>query len=357
MPDWRSTCVAPTDIIKTAISVIDRSALQIALVVDENLRLLGVVTDGDVRRAILRGVSFDQPVSEIMFTSFTAVKKSESRENILKIMRQRKLHHIPVITDNGQVVDLKIIMDLESELTKVNPVVIMAGGLGTRLRPLTNNCPKPMIKVGDKPILETILENFAGQGFKKIYVSVNYKAEIIEEYFANGQAWDLEITYLRERERMGTAGALSLLPETPEYPLVVMNGDLLTKVNFGNLIDFHIEHQALGTMCVRQYDMRVPYGVVEIDAHKVKSLIEKPVHSFFVNAGIYVLEPETLKYIPAGTYSDMTDLFDHITALGRNACAFPIREYWIDIGRMSEYEQANGEFHQHFVKECQPTND
>jgi len=351
MKSWKDALISPADSIHRAVEVIDQSALQVCLVVEEDRRLVGVVTDGDVRRGILQGIALERPVSETMFTRFTAVSADTPRETVRRLMREKQLRHIPVLDPQGRVVDLKLLSDMIEPEVKPNSVVLMAGGLGTRLRPLTQDCPKPMLKVGDKPILETIIENFVDQGFVHFYLAVNFKSHVIEDHFGDGSDYGAQITYLREEKRLGTAGALSLLPQRPQHPFLVMNGDLLTKINFSQLIDFHAEHQALGTMCVRQYDMQVPYGVVDVQDNTILGLQEKPVHSFFVNAGIYALDPQALDYIPHDRFYDMTDLFQTLVQNGSPTSAFPIREYWIDVGQMSDYERANGEFGRYFASE------
>jgi NDP-sugar pyrophosphorylase family protein len=224
----------------------------------------------------------------------------------------------------------------------------MVGGLGTRLHPLTKETPKPMLKVGDKPILHTIVDRFASYGFINIVMCVNYKAEAIQGYFGNGDRFGVNIEYVLEEDRMGTAGALSLLTTKPTEPFFVMNGDLLTNVNFESLLDYHQTHQAVATMCVREYDFQVPYGVVKIEGNQVQSIEEKPVHKFFVSAGIYMLSPETLNHIPEGQYYDMPTLFEKLIAQKQSTVSFPIHEYWLDIGRMNEYEQANREYSEVF---------
>jgi len=216
----------------------------------------------------------------------------------------------------------------------------MAGGLGKRLRPLTENIPKPLIEVGGKPILETILEKFVDQGFQRFYISVNYKRDLIKDHFGSGKKWDVEIRYLDENEALGTAGALSLIPETPDKPIIVMNGDLMTDVDFGMMMDFHDDHRAMGTMGVRKYDFQVQFGVVQIENGSISSVNEKPVQKFLVNAGIYVLAPETLKDIPKGQQIDMPTLFNNWTISGKTCAAFPIHEYWLDVGRVEDLEIA-----------------
>lgn len=344
MKDWKKTLIGPSQTIVEAMRIIDGSALQIALVVDEETKLLGVVTDGDIRRGILKGIQLDQPVARIMAGNFTSATETSSMEEVVALMKGKALNQLPVLDERGRVVNLKVLVDLISIPKTDNEVVLMAGGLGSRLKPLTNDCPKPMLKLSDKPILEIILENLIQQGFNKFYISVNYKAEMIEKYFGDGEKWKVRITYLKEKRTMGTAGALGLLPGRPRDPLIVMNADLLTNINFSQLLDFHRVHKALATMCVRDYCFQVPFGVVNIDQHRLCSINEKPTHHFFVNAGIYVLSPETLDLIPKEKSYDMTDLFQDLINLNHDSIAFPVREYWLDIGRFDDYEKANAEY-------------
>jgi dTDP-glucose pyrophosphorylase len=350
MKDWKKTLISPSQSIVEAMRIIDRSALQIALVVDEQAKLLGVVTDGDIRRGILKGVQLDQPVTKIMAGNFTAAQEISSKEEIIALMKGKALNQLPLLDKDGHVVDLKVLVDLINVPKTDNAVVLMAGGLGHRLKPLTDDCPKPMLTLNDKPILEIILENLIEQGFKKFYVSVNYKAEMIEKHFGDGTKWDVKISYLKEKKIMGTAGALGLLRERPREPLIVMNADLLTKINFTQLLDFHNVNKGLATMCVRDYRFQVPFGVVNIDQYNLRGIDEKPTHHFFVNAGIYVLSPDALGFIPKEKAYDMTELFQDLIKSGREAIAFPVREYWLDIGRFDDYEKANTEYHEVFDK-------
>lgn len=348
MKNWTRILISPESSIQETLKVIDAGAVKIALVVDEDRRLLGTVTDGDVRRGILRGISFACQAREVMNAAPTSACVSEDRGQLLQRMQQKQICQIPVLDGENRVIGLQILEELLRPSVRDNHVILMAGGLGTRLSPLTDESPKPLLKVGGKPILETILENFCEHGFRSFYISVNYRAEQIEKHFADGSRWGVEIRYLREQQRMGTAGALSLLPERPSKPVVVMNGDLLTKVHFGQLLDFHQEHPGAATMCVREYDFQVPYGVVRVENNRLVGIDEKPVQRFFVNAGIYVLEPEALELIPADVHLDMPSLFEKLLQRKRETAVFPIREYWLDIGRMSDFERANGEFSEVF---------
>jgi len=349
--DWHEVLIKPNTTIVETIKIIDASALQIALVVDENERLIGTVTDGDIRRGILKGIDLNKPVTEVMKNKFIFARPSMGHEEILKIMKEKYVNQLPIVDGKGRVVRLELLSDLIKEQFFDNLVVLMAGGLGTRLRPLTDDCPKPMVKVGGKPVLETILENFIEQGFRRFYFSVNHLKEKISDYFRDGKKWGVEINYLVEDKKMGTAGALSLIPGNPDRPLIVMNGDLLTKVNYAQLLDFHRENKADATMCLREYSFQIPYGVVKIEKNMITEIDEKPTHSFFVNAGVYILEPEVLKLIPKNTMYDMTTVFEKLIENQKRAAVFPIREYWIDVGYYEDYKRADSEYRKAFTND------
>lgn len=343
MKGWKDVLVGPKTSVQETIQIIDASALQIALVVNEDGHLLGTVTDGDVRRGILRNIPLDAPVETVMNVNPTTVRPTQDRDEIIAVMRRLRLHHIPVVDAEKRVIGLEILDELLGSSRRENIVVIMAGGLGSRLKPLTDDTPKPMLPIGGRPILEIILRNFLECGFYKFYFCVNYKADTIQSYFGDGSRWDAEIQYIRESQKLGTAGPLSLLPALPERPLVVMNGDLLTKVNFGHLLDFHALHRASATMCVREYQLQVPYGVLTLDNHRILTIEEKPVQRFFVNAGIYILDPSSLELVPKHCYFDMPTLFEKLIQSRKQTAAFPVREYWLDIGQHADFEQANGD--------------
>jgi len=343
MRDWRSTRVLPEASIREAIASIDSSALQIALVVAENDRLLGTVTDGDVRRSILKGIALEEPVQRIMNREPVVVPVEGGRAQAIRRMRETNVKQVPLVDSRGCLCGLEILADFPSEPAEIS-VVLMVGGLGLRLRPLTNEVPKPLIDVGGKPLLETIVEEFVRQGFKRIILSVHYKPELFEQHFGDGSRWGAEITYLHETRQLGTAGALSLLQEKPAHPIIVMNGDVLTDMNFRSLIEFRDEHEAAGTMCVREYSFQVPYGVVELEGQSLIGISEKPRHRFFVNAGIYVLTPEALTLIPQDESFGMPQLFEALIAKGQKTVVFPLREYWLDIGQSHDLLQAQGDF-------------
>ena len=340
--DWERLKIAEDSSIRGAIERINEGAIQIGLVVDKTDLLLGTVTDGDIRRAILGGKNLEDNVVEIMSRNFTSVSESRNRETVLKLMRRDAIHHIPVVDHKGKIIGLHYLDELVRKFGRPNPVVLMAGGRGIRLRPLTEHSPKPMLHVGSRPILEIILENFVDQGFQNFYFSINYLKNQIKEYFGTGEKWGVAIDYLEEENELGTAGALSLLPVIPTHPVVVMNGDVLTSIDFDSLLKFHEELGALATIGLKHYDVEIPYGVVSVQDNLVTRIVEKPVRRYFVNAGIYVLNPSLLKLLPEGIAVDMPTVLDNAMEAGDKIGAFPLHEYWLDIGQHDQLEKAKG---------------
>jgi len=334
--------------IKEALHIIDSGAVKIAVVVDANDTLIGTLTDGDIRRAILQGKGIDDTIEGSYSTSPTVVSVNASSEEVINICTARKIHQVPIVDEHFRVVGIDLLDELLKPKIRTNRVVLMVGGLGTRLRPLTETTPKPMLHVGGRPILQTIVEKFVAYGFVNIVMCVGYKSNIIQDYFGDGSSFGARIEYVVEHKRMGTAGALSLLKQRPQEPFFVMNGDLLTNVNFEHLLDFHESSGAVASMCVREYDFQVPYGVVRIEAGNICSIEEKPIHKFFVSAGIYMLDPHCIEMIPNDEFYDMPTLFETLIARQQKSVSFPLREYWLDIGRIEEYEKANAEYHEVF---------
>ncbi|MGN7762047.1 nucleotidyltransferase family protein [Paenibacillus sp. 22594] len=349
MDNWQSILIAPEMTVIETMKIIDQSSLQFAVVVDKDRKLLGTVTDGDIRRGILRGIPLDSPIDLVMNVSPIFEKQGKKFLHYKELMGTRQLRQLPIVNSNNQVQRILFADDIAQVLPKENVVVLMVGGLGTRLRPFTDDIPKPMLKVGDKPILETIIEGFKNYGFTKFILSVNYKKEIIKAYFQEGKHLGVNIEYIEEGKRLGTAGALSLLSEKPSAPFFVMNGDLLTKMNYEQLMEFHCETKSNATICVREYEYQIPYGVIETENHRLLSIVEKPVHKSFVNAGIYVLDPQVLEHVPQDEFYDMPDLFKKLVDMQGGVSAFPLREYWLDIGRVDDYEKANGDFRGVFI--------
>ncbi|MCX7011115.1 MAG: nucleotidyltransferase family protein [Candidatus Sumerlaeota bacterium] len=344
MEDWESVVVAPGSSLAEAIAKVDASGLQVALVLGHDNTLLGILTDGNIRRAILAGKSLQDPVSKVMTAQPTTATPSMSPDDMLALMRGKVLHHLPLVDAANRVVGLVTLDELIGAVERPNWVVLMAGGLGTRLLPLTTETPKPLLPIGGKPILETIVESFAAQGFRRIFLSVNYKAEMFRDHFGGGDRWGVQVDYLEESTRLGTAGALSLLADRPTIPIVVMNGDLIARVNFHNMLQFHDAHGAAATMAVRAYDFQVPYGVVRLDGGRIREIEEKPVQKFFVNAGIYTLSPDSLDELPRGTFFDMPAFFERLIKSGKTTVAYPLREHWLDIGQIEEFERAQAEW-------------
>ena len=346
--DWKTSVILSKASIRDALQIMDKSALQIVFVVDKEKRLLGVVTDGDVRRSILRGEELSTPVEQIMNDHPITAQQGADRAELLRLMKAKTVRQIPLVDEEKHLVGLVQMEELLYRPQRENAVVLMAGGLGTRLRPLTDKIPKPLLKVGAKPILETILESFLDAGFHRFYFAVNYKSQMIEDYFGDGSRFGAEIKYLHENKRMGTAGALYFLPSIPKEPILVMNGDLLTKVDFGELLDYHIEQGASATMAVREYSYQVPYGVIDFDGERIEAIREKPSYSFFVNAGIYALSPEAVARVDKEEFYDMPQLFNALVEDGEKTTVYPVREYWLDIGRMDDFERAQEEYGEMF---------
>ena len=339
-PNWRKVLLSPTSSIEHAIKVIDQQALQIALVVDSHQRLLGTVTDGDVRRGLIRQLPLSEEVSSIMNDSPTVAQQGTPKSQILPMLEQAKLLSIPIV-DDGILVGLETLHDLIAKPQRDNPVFLMAGGFGTRLSPLTDDCPKPLLRVGDKPILQIILESFVESGFHQFYISTHYMPEKIEDYFGDGSKWGVDIHYVYEDSPLGTGGALGLLPDDlPNMPIIMMNGDILTKVDFSRLLTYHIEHNAAATMCVREYEYQVPYGVIEGEGHMITRMVEKPSYKFFVNAGIYVLGRRLIDEVKINEKIDMPTLLERSIDRDGYVAQFPVHEYWLDIGKMNDFERA-----------------
>lgn len=338
---WRQILLAPDDDIRRAIEVIDEGAKRIALVVDGAGRLLGTVTDGDIRRGILRHVPLEAPISQVMNAQPRTLPENHLRADALQLLGSAQVLQVPIVNDEGVLVGLETLTDLMKRPRLENPVFLMAGGFGTRLRPLTDNCPKPMLPVGGKPMLEHILQDLIDFGFYRFYISVHYLREQVINHFQDGSRWGVSIQYIHEDNPLGTAGALGLLPkDAVQRPIIVVNGDIMTRVNYEALLQDHDRHTPAATICTRQYDFQVPYGVIEHEGQKITDITEKPVHRFFVSAGIYVLAPQVVHSVLADTRLDMPDLLKREMANGHDVRMFPVHEYWLDIGRMNDFEMA-----------------
>ena len=346
MGQWQETIVSTTATIKDVVKNLSETGAQISLVVEpDSLNLVGVVTDGDIRKGLLAGHALDSSVSTIINAKPRVGRHDESPEIHRQVMRAAGIRHLPLVRDH-QLVGLAQLYELGVASPRENTVVIMVGGRGERLRPLTDLTPKPMIAIGGRPILETIISQFLEQGFRSIYLAINYLGDSIREHFGDGTLIGASIHYLAEDKPLGTAGALSLMTMKPKSPIIVMNGDLLTRLSFTALIDFHQSHAADLTVVVRDDEFQVPYGVVATEGENIVAIEEKPVKRVRVNAGIYVLSPSTLDLVPQDEYLDMPQLVELVIGRRLRVVAFPLHEYWIDIGRSEQLSQAEQDWAQ-----------
>ena len=325
--------------IKFSIGVIDANAAQVALIINDDNKLAGIVTDGDIRRAILSNHILDDPVSEIMTKNPITLLSGATHSDALKVMRESVVHHIPVINDDRNLVDLFVLDDLLKKRNLPNPVVIMAGGKGERLGSLTKNCPKPMLELNGKPILEIILEKCIDAGFNNFYFSVNYLKEKIIDYFETGKKWGVNISYLEEKEPLGTCGSLTLLPNDLTDDILVLNGDVLTELEYDRLMIFHQKSCNSMTVCSRSHRVRIPFAVMTSSGAKLEKFVEKPMYEFQVNAGVYILNPKLIEKIPSKFYN-MTDLVDDLLDSKTVVGVFPIHENWKDIGNPIDFKEA-----------------
>lgn len=332
--------VAPDTSLLETMRVIDRTGMEVALVADAERRLLAIATDGDIRRAIIAGQPLSVPILNIANRRFTAVGPEVSRQEALARMIERGFACLPVIDGEGRLIDLHTLTGTLVVTKSESWAVVMAGGKGERLGELTQAIPKPMLPIGDKPILERIVLHLAGHGIRRIFLSVNHYGRMIEDHFGDGRRWLVRIDYLWEERPLGTAGALGLLPEPPRAPLVVMNGDLLTAINISRLLAFHRAGEFAATMALREHKVQVPFGVAEVEGHRVARLVEKPSLHYRINAGIYVLSPAAVARVPRRQPCNMTDLIAGLLADQLPVGAYHMQETWNDIGLPDEFARA-----------------
>jgi len=328
--DFSTVCLRVGASVYDVLKAIDTGAVKIALVLESG-KLVGVVTDGDLRRGILRYGLLNLTVDKIMRRNFRYITDTAPRNSAIAIMERENIDQIPVLDSEGTVVDLILRRELTRQETCTNPVVIMAGGMGKRLLPLTENCPKPMLEIGGKPLLERSLEQCKAAGLSNFYFAVNFLKDRIKQYFGDGSKWDVQIKYLEESEPMGTAGSLSLLPKNLDKPILIINGDILSKVDYRHLISFHNQNENQATVCVQEYNTSIPYGVVRTSGEVVVGFDEKPLITNYVNAGMYLLNPEMLSALPDNTFFDMPDLLSNLVDRGFKVGMFPVFEYWIEL--------------------------
>lgn len=331
--NWRQTLIVSGSTIQKAIYCLEKSGMQILLVVSEEGKLIGTITDGDIRRAFLKGLELKSTISCVINRNPLAVPPEMSSEHVLQLMQINKVHQLPIVDQNGIVVGLHVWDTIIAPRIVNNMMIIMAGGKGSRLGQHTQNCPKPMLEVGGKPILLHIIERAKANGFKNFVISLHYLGHIIEQFFGDGGSFDVRIDYLREHSPLGTAGCLSLLENSPDLPFVVTNGDVLTYISYNEILDFHTRYEASATMAVRQHEIQNQFGTVLTKGVDIEGFEEKPVYRSHVNAGVYVLKPDVLRYLEYKEHCDMPTLFDRIKKNSGRTIVYPMHEPWLDVGR------------------------
>jgi len=330
---WRRAILPATATIQQAISNLDQVAIKIILVVNEAGELEGTISDGDIRRGLLKGLDLNSPITNVIYRNPLVVPPEMTREMVKQLMVANKIQQIPAVDEHHHVLGLHLWDEIATLTTRSNLMVIMAGGMGTRLRPHTENCPKPLLQVAGKPMLEHIIDRAKLEGFSHFVLAIHYLGHMIEEHFGNGESLGVRIDYLREQSPLGTAGALGLLNPRPETAFVVTNGDVITDIRYGEMLDFHIRHDAVATMAVRVHEWQHPFGVVQTKGVEIVGFQEKPVARSHINAGVYALEPDALSVLSAETHCDMPALFERLQAQAKRTVAYPMHEPWLDVGR------------------------
>lgn len=336
---WQMTLVPSGATIQQAIHSLEKSCMQIVLAYTEDHRLVGTLTDGDIRRAFLRGLTLDSPIDEVMNRNPLVAPPEIGREFILQLMQVNKIHQLPVVDGNGKIIGLHIWESIIAPTVLDNQMVIMAGGKGIRMRPYTENCPKPMLEVGGKPMLEHIIERSKADGFRNFTIALNYLGHMIEDHFGDGSNWEVKISYLREQEPLGTAGALSMLQKSLDRPFLVTNGDVVTDIHYCDMLDFHLHHNAVATMAVRQYEIQNQFGVVKTKGLEIEGFEEKPIYRSHINSGVYVLNPDVLNLLESNKRCDMPTLFVRIKENGGQTIVYPMHEPWLDVGRPEDIKR------------------
>lgn len=339
--NWKRAILQSSASIRDAIRNLNDVAIQIVLVTDDQGRLEGTLCDGDIRRGLLKGLHLDSSVESVLFRSPIVVPPGMNRDLVIQLMAANKIHQVPVVDESRRVLGLHLWGEMVAPVTRENPVVIMVGGKGTRLRPHTDTCPKPMLQVAGKPMLEHIVERAKAEGFTRFVFAVHYLGHMIEEYFGDGSKFGVHIDYLREEEPLGTAGALSLFSPRPELPFLVTNGDVMTGVRYGELLDFHQRQGAAATMAVRLHEWQHPFGVVRMDGVDIVGFEEKPVARTHINAGVYALSPEVLDCMKVNDVCDMPSLFERLQVRGGRTVGYPMHEPWLDVGRPDDLRLAS----------------
>ena len=337
---WLQAILPANATIQQAIANLDRVAIKIVLVASEDGKLEGTLSDGDIRRGLLKGLGLNSPITSVVHRNSLVVPPEMGRELVMQLMVTNKIQQIPVVDENEHLVGLHLWDEMTTPLVRPNLMVIMAGGMGTRLRPHTENCPKPLLSIAGKPMLEHIIERAKLEGFEHFLLAIHYLGSMIEDYFGNGNNLQVKIDYLRERSPLGTAGALGLLQPRPDAPFVVTNGDVITDIRYGQLLDFHMRHNAVATMAVRMHEWQHPFGVVQTNGVDIVGFEEKPVARSHINAGVYALAPEALDFLISDAQCDMPSLFERLRAQAKRTVAYPMHEPWLDVGRPDDLAKA-----------------
>jgi dTDP-glucose pyrophosphorylase len=330
---WRQATVKANATIEDVINNLNQVALKIVLVVGDAGELEGTISDGDIRRGLLKGLDINSPIESIIYRNALVVPPDMPHAMVMQLMLANKIQQIPVVDADRHVVGLHLWDAITTPPTRPNLMVIMAGGMGTRLLPHTQNCPKPMLHVAGKPMLEHIIERAKLEGFSHFVLAIHHLGQMIEDHFGNGEFLGVQIDYLREQLPLGTAGGLGLLSPRPGVPFVVTNGDVITDIRYGELLDFHIRHGAAATMAVRLHEWRHPFGVVQTQGVEIIGFEEKPITRSRINAGVYALDPDTLEALTADTRCDMPTLFERLQAKSKRTVVYPMHEPWLDVGR------------------------
>jgi len=337
---WREALLPVDATMQQAIRNLDKTGVQISMLIAPDGTLSGTITDGDIRRALLRGLDMNSPINSIINRDAMVAVPQMSRDMVLHLMQANAINALPIVDDSRHVIGLHLLNKLLTPVCRPNVMVIMAGGQGTRLRPHTENCPKPLLPVGGKPMLEHIIERAKVEGFRNFVLAIHYLGNMIEDYFGDGSRWQVQINYLREESPLGTAGALSLLNPRPDAPFVVSNGDVLTDIRYGELLEFHLRHGAVSTMAVRLHEWQHPFGVVRTKGVDIIGFEEKPIARSHINAGIYVLEPDVLDNLNVGKHCDMPTLFSCLQERAARTIVYPMHEPWLDVGLPDDLERA-----------------
>lgn len=340
---WRKAILPSHATIHQVIRNLDEVAIKIVLVVNETGELEGTISDGDIRRGLLKGLDLNSPITNVIHRNSLVVPPEMTRDMVMQLMVANKIQQIPAVDEHHHVVGLHLWDEIVTRPVRSNIMVIMAGGKGTRLHPHTENCPKPMLPVAGRPMLEHIIERAKAEGFSHFVLAVHYLGHMIEEHFGNGEGMGIKIDYLREHTPLGTAGALSLFYPIPEQAFVVTNGDVITDIQYGELLDFHLRHNAAATMAVRMHEWQHPFGVVQTDGVEIVGFEEKPVARTHINAGVYALDPAALSLLTTDVRCDMPALFERLQEQGKRTVAYPMHEPWLDVGRPDDLSRANVE--------------